>query len=131
MAQVDSENSTAMPASDAGALFRRTDVSPEQFFQTLGRARRAAANEIERLIQWLDSTIDVDEDAAIDDDPCDGEGDDEPSLGSFDRLSNQLHGWKNRGWGVDCELDRCDDEVSDPSEEKLQPLSLNVGGAHV
>ena len=114
-----------MPESDGGALFRRTDISPEQFFQTLGRARKAAADEIERLIQWLDSTIDVDEDASIDDEPCDGEGDSEPSLGSFDRLSNQLHGWKSQGWGVDCELDRCDDEAADPAETSLQPLSLN------
>ena len=70
----------------------------------------------------------MDEDSAIDDEPCDGEGDDEPSLSSFDRLSNQLHGWKSRGWGVDCELDRCDDEDSDPREAALQPVSLNHRG---
>jgi hypothetical protein len=58
-----------LPAGDADALFRRTDTSPETFFAALGRARRAAADEIERLIQWLDSTIDVDEDSAVDDDP--------------------------------------------------------------
>lgn len=115
MAQVDSENSTAMPAEDAGPLFRRTDISPEDFFQALGRARKAARDEIEKLIEWLDSTIDVDEDTAIDDDRCDGEGDDEPSLGSCDRISDQVKAWKSREWmgaGIDCELDGSDDEPS-------------------
>jgi hypothetical protein len=62
--------------------------------------------------------MDVDEDCAADDEPCDGTEDDEPSLGSADRLSNQLHAWRTRGWaGVDCELDRCDDEQSDEPED--------------
>ena len=47
----------------AEGLYRRTDISPEQFFQALGRVRRAARDEIERLIEWLDSTIDCDQDA--------------------------------------------------------------------
>jgi hypothetical protein len=131
MAQVDSENSIAMPAGGADALFRRTDISPETFFAALGRARRAAADEIERLIQWLDSTIDVDEDSAVDDDPCDGD-DNEPSLGSFDRLSNQLHAWKpttayGSGYDVDCERDDCDREDADPDEAKLQPAVMGEG----
>jgi hypothetical protein len=51
MAQVDSENSTATPPDDVGAVFRGTDISPETFFAALGRARKAAADEIELLIQ--------------------------------------------------------------------------------
>jgi hypothetical protein len=99
-------------------LFRRTDISPEDFFQALGRLRKAARDEIERLIDWLDRTIDCDQDAAVDDNPCDGDPDVEPSLGSFDRMSNQLNAWAHRGWGnVDAELDKCDDEESDPAED--------------
>lgn len=96
MTQANFENSTAMPSESSGALYRRTDISPEQFFQTLGRARRAARDEIECLIDWLDSTIDVDQDAAVDDGPCDGDTDAEPSLGSFDRMSDQIKGWGQR-----------------------------------
>lgn len=44
------------PADSAGELYRRTDISPEQFFQPLGRARRAARDEIERLIALLDDS---------------------------------------------------------------------------
>ena len=108
---------TPAPAAAQDELFRRTDISPEEFFEALGRARKAARDEIEKLIDWLDSTIDVDEDSAADDEPCDGEGDFEPSLGSFDRLSNQIAAWKattlyGNGYDVDAELDRCDAEPS-------------------
>lgn len=131
MAQVDSESSTAMPAGDAGALFRRTDISPETFFVTLGRARKAAADEIERLIQWLDSTIDVDEDCAADDEPCDGDGDLEPALGSFDSLSNQIKAWSTRDLMAaqeDRELDDCDREEGDHPEDgaDAEPSLLGV-----
>jgi hypothetical protein len=56
----------------------------------------------------------VDEDAAVDDAGCDGDADVEPSLGSFDCMSNQIKAWQTRtiNADVDCELDRCDDEPS-------------------
>jgi hypothetical protein len=115
------------PADSAGELYRRTDISPEQFFQALGRARKAARDEIERLIDWLDSTIDVDEDFAVDDEPCDGDTDAEPSLGSFDRMSDQIKAWAARGWGeVDLELDDADREDDDPDEAKDQPATMGA-----
>jgi hypothetical protein len=105
------------PESLQDALYRRTDVSPETFFQALGQVRRAARDEIERLIEWLDSTIDVDEDSAVDDDPCD-DHELEPSLGSFDRMSNQIKAWLGGvTCDVDVELDKCDDEESDEPED--------------
>ncbi len=98
----------------AGELYRRTDICPEQFFQTLGRVRRAARDEIERLIDWLDATIDTDQDSAVDDEPCDGDPDLEPSLGSFDRMSDQIKAWSTRltysEIEVDAELDTADAE---------------------
>ena len=128
MTKADSVHSTpranspiSQPAHSAGALYRRTDISPEQFFQALGKARKAARHKIERLINWLDSTIDVDEDFAVDDGGCDEDTDAEPSLGSFDRLSNHLHAWEHRGWGdVDLEQDDADREDADPDEAKDQ-----------
>ena len=57
---------------------------------------RAARDEIERLIEGLDSTIDVDQDAAVDDGPCDEDTDAESSVGSFDRMSNQIKAWDHR-----------------------------------
>jgi hypothetical protein len=104
------------PESLQDALYRRTDVSPETFFQALGRVRRAARDEIERLIAWLDSTIDVDEDSATDDDPCD-DTELERSLGSFDRMSNQITAWQGGICDIDAELDKCDDEESDEPED--------------
>ncbi|UFW47121.1 MULTISPECIES: hypothetical protein [Bradyrhizobium] len=112
------------PADSAGKLYRRTGISPEQFFQALGRARKAARDEIERLIDWLDSTIDVDEDFAVDDEPCDGDPDAEPSLGSFDRMSDQIKAWANRGGDTDLEQDDADREDDDPDEAKDQPALM-------
>lgn len=102
------ENRTIVPR----ALYRRTDIAPEVFFQALGRVRRAAHDEIERLISWLDTTIDCDQDAAVDDEPCDGDPDREPSLGSFDRMSDQIKAWQDRGSSaeIDVEVDNADAE---------------------
>jgi hypothetical protein len=50
MAQVDCENSTAVPADDAGTLYIPTDVSPEKVFQAIGRLRTDARDEIDRLM---------------------------------------------------------------------------------
>jgi hypothetical protein len=136
MTQANSENTTAMPGESAGTLYRRTDISPEDFFQALGRLRRAARDEIERLIDWLDTTIDCDQDAAVDDQPCDGDTDAEPSLGSFDRMSDQIKAWQVRPVtaDVDCELDRVDSEPALGSPENHpQPPYTTVGylGTHV
>jgi hypothetical protein len=101
------------PADSAGTLYRRTDISPEDFFQSLGRVRRTVRDEIERLIDWLDSTIDTDVDSAVDDGLCDGDPDMEPSLGSFDRMSDQVKAWQTTALctaDIDAELDRCDAE---------------------
>jgi hypothetical protein len=112
------------PESLHDELYHRTDISPEMFFQALGSVRRAARDEIERLFAWLDSTNDVDEDRATDDEPCDGD-DFEPSLGSFDRMSDQIKAWQSTGYaGVDCELDKCDDEQSDEPEDGDSEPSL-------
>lgn len=58
---------------------------------------------------------------AADDEPCDGD-DFEPSLGSFDRLSDQIKAWQSRDlMAVDGEADDCDREDDDPDEAKLCP----------
>jgi hypothetical protein len=93
------------------AFRARSIVEPKTFFQALGRVRRAARDEIERLIAWLDSTIDVDEDEAADDGPCDDQ-ELEPSLGSFDRMSDQIKAWQGGNYDVDAELDKCEEEPS-------------------
>jgi hypothetical protein len=56
MPQADSETSTTMPPEGVGALYVPTDVSPEQAFQAIGRLRKEARDEIDRLIRFLDDT---------------------------------------------------------------------------
>ncbi|MDB5626936.1 MAG: hypothetical protein JWR73_2738, partial [Tardiphaga sp.] len=72
------ENSTqASPNPALGGPFVRTDISPEDLLKALGRLRREAAAEIERLIDLLDE---------IDPDPdLEPAGDElEPSLGAIE-----------------------------------------------
>ena len=55
-------------------------------------------------------------------------GDDEPSLGSFERMTNQDNAWRTQSLGafpaVDGEVDDCDREDADLDECNLQPPAL-------
>ncbi|SED11198.1 hypothetical protein [Bradyrhizobium erythrophlei] len=148
MAQVDSENSIAMPAATepAGALYFRTDISPEQIFQAIGRLRKEARNEIDRLVRFLDKTDDYvcreledDGDAepslgtqeAFPGQGRGGGGDDrEPDLGSFNRMLDQEHSNRQRlgeeRIEIDAELDQADHEPNLGSLER-HPSRLGWG----
>jgi len=99
MAQVDSETSTAVPASDAGPLYIPTDVTPEELFQAIGRLRKEARDEIDRLIRFLDETdnhMELEEaadDVACDDSELDGEGEDDEDCGTASHPSAALPFW--------------------------------------
>jgi hypothetical protein len=101
-----------LPAS----LYRPTDITPEQLFQAIGKLRKEARDEIDRLVRFLDET-----ENHMELEPED-EGDDgelEPSLGSFDRMTDQSKAWQQRGEfcsGSDTEQDDSDHEDSDPEE---------------
>jgi hypothetical protein len=76
------------PAAPKPAVYVKTDVSPETLFQAIGRLRKEAADEVDRLLAFLDSLEDTDVDLGIDDEPHDQTGEDdedgtdsEPSLG--------------------------------------------------
>jgi hypothetical protein len=86
MAQVVSETSTAAPVDSGGPqvsgppesaregpLYIPTDVTPEEIFQAIGRLRKEARDEIDRLIGFLDKTDDYvsrELEDAVDDSPC-------------------------------------------------------------
>ncbi|MCC8975750.1 hypothetical protein [Bradyrhizobium brasilense] len=130
------------PAESAGELYFRTDVSPEQIFQAIGRLRKEARDEIDRLIRFLDDTDDHMEREPDDDEPSlgtqeafpgmgrGGGGDDrEPDLGSFDRMLNQEHSNRQRleePVEVDAEQDTSDSEPSLGSIER-HPSHLGWG----
>jgi hypothetical protein len=87
---------TKPPAEPQEApLYLRTNVSPEEIFKAIGRLRKEARDEIDRLIRFLDETDNhMELEDSIDDNPHDEETDDngednedcdpaEPSLGSL------------------------------------------------
>ncbi len=106
--------------------------------KTLLRRRMELA--VEQLIDALDAIDASAEDAEETDE--DGPGEDlEPSLGSFDRITNQGDAWRqgSGGWHafeVDAEKDDCDKEDSDPAEDSdtgigdVGGLREQMGGAH-
>ncbi len=110
-----------IPLDDSGkpveGLYCPTPVTPEEAFQAIGRLRKEARDEIERLLSFLDQT--------------DGDPDFEPSLAGYslgmdDREGDPADtepslGWTDQEarWGrhatpadVDTELDASDDEPS-------------------
>ena len=125
MDQADSVHSTPptntsvdMPLDDSGkpveGLYYPTPVTPEEAFKAIGRLRKEARDEINRLIRFLDET-----DNHMEREPEDLEedgGDTEPSLGSFDMMTDQSKSWKRMqgefGAEDDAEEDDCDDEPS-------------------
>ncbi|MCA6105352.1 hypothetical protein [Bradyrhizobium australafricanum] len=98
------------PAESAGGLYFRTDVSPEQTFQAIGRLRKEARDEIDRLIRFLDDT-----DRHMELEP---DGSDEPCLGWPEGRSGAFAGSDTD----DRELDSTDDEDGHDSEPSLGSL---------
>jgi hypothetical protein len=67
------------PESPQDALYLPTNVTPEEKFQAIGRLRKEARDEIDRLIRFLDKTDDHvsrELEDSIDDNPHDEETDD-------------------------------------------------------
>ena len=108
MVPVGSENTTPAPtnsrADPAGGLYYLTPVTPEEAFQAIGRLRKEARDEINRLVRFLDSTEnhmaidcepeDEDDDAELEeDDPGEHDGTLEPSLGSVGEQHTDQTRW--------------------------------------
>ena len=125
------QTTTERPARVAGELYFPTDISPEQLFQAIGRLRREAQDEIDRLLAFLDET--------------DGystteqeiNGDDEPSLGFQAGDIFIGRGCEHGGSGDDREAEcedegaQCDDEgdQSDSGVGDMDGLREQVGNA--
>lgn len=116
-----------------GALQRAQDSLPsgllaqerarEKALKKLRRLRQKAEAEIERLLIFLDEVdgYTMNElDQAADDVPCDTD-ELEPSLGAFDRMTNQTKAWDSNSWShmhdLDMEEDNCDREDGGDEEE--------------
>jgi hypothetical protein len=131
MAQVDSEHSTAMPALPAGSLIpsglAKQQRDREKALRRVAKLRQKAADEIERLLAFLDASDpyasteleDGIDDGPIDDNELDGpeNGEDEEcaprewSLGSFDGQTDQS-GW-SAGRRADLEIDGAESGIAD------------------
>jgi hypothetical protein len=121
MTQADSVHSTPPlntsainPTAGLDWLDVQPDATPQDIFRAIGRLRKEVRDEIDRLIRFLDET-----DNHIELEPADeaDDADDEPSLGSFDRMTDQSKAWQQRSlWAFhdanDGEQDNADAEPS-------------------
>ena len=108
----------------------------ERALRRVAKLRRKASDEIDRLLAFLDASDPyVSTELEQEDGNDEPEGHDEPSLGSFDRMTHQEKSWRSvdrspdlYGWsqGIDNEQDDCDYEDADPDEAKQQPLEMGV-----
>jgi hypothetical protein len=116
------------PARKPG-IYVPTDVTPEELFQAIGRLRKDARDEIDRLIQFLDKTdgyVSLELEDAVDDGPIDdneleaGDGDDEPSLGSHVLPSGAVSYSMpvGRGGELDCEGDEHDGREPESGDDE-------------
>ncbi|MDO8400772.1 MAG: hypothetical protein Q7T45_23435 [Bradyrhizobium sp.] len=94
---IEHPQSPDKPHGEARAtpLYFRTPVTPEEAFQAIGRLRKEARAEIERLLNFLDDTdnhMELEPDGTDDEDSDPGEdgADDEPSLGSHELRSGAV-----------------------------------------
>jgi hypothetical protein len=97
------------PAEPAGALYFKTPVTPEEIFQAIGRLRKEARDEIDRLIRFLDET-----DNHMEREP---DGSDEPTLGWS--IGGQY------GDDRDLEIEEGDDEPDAEGEPSLGSVGIH------
>jgi hypothetical protein len=119
--------SNAPAAPQDAPLCLPTDVTPEEIFIAIGKLRKEARDEIDRLIGFLDKTDDYVsreledsiDDGPHDDDELDGpehaedeqDEPDEPSLGAFEGHDDQSVPWS--GNRSDRELDGAESGIGD------------------
>ena len=120
----------ASAATPEPAIYYKTPVTPEEAFQAIGRLRKEARDEIDRLIQFLDKTDDYvarELEDSIDDNPHDEETDDngednedadpaEPSLGSVGEANLNQERWAA---GSRCDLEQDDGESGIADQDEL------------
>ena len=85
----DPQSPTKPPeGAQEGPLYIPTDVTPEDLFQAIGRLRKEARDEIDRLVRFLDETenhMEREPEDEADDSELEDGADEENSLGSLER----------------------------------------------
>jgi hypothetical protein len=101
----------ATAVTAAPAIYYKTPVTPEEAFQAIGRLRKEARDEIDRLIRFLDET-DNHMEREPEDDPGEDDGLKEPSLGSVTPASADQTKWAS-GSQSDTEQDDGETGIGD------------------
>jgi hypothetical protein len=111
---------TNQPSPTPGSLYLATDVTPEQLFRAIGRLRKEARDEIDRLVRFLDDT---ENHMALEPEDEADDSELEPSLGFFDRVVDQSKAWQQRG-------EFCSGDDAEQDEADAEPSLGSVGNMH-
>ena len=125
MAQADSDNSTPTPAAERPreSTYLPIDMTPEEIFRAIGKLRKDARDEIDRLLTFLDETENhmcIDDEDGGDDEP---DTHDEPSLG-FLHMNDQTRICE--GLGGDREDEHDGREPQEDDEPSLGTLDRQM-----
>jgi len=104
------------------SLYLPTPVTPEEAFQAIGRLRKEARDEIDRLIRLLDTTDDYvsrELEDQVDDNPCD-EDELEPSLCGVTVAAGNM---PNVGTDADREIE---EGTTSPAWARWRPASTSI-----
>src|ERR1700730_12950446 len=121
---------TAPAATPEPAIYYKTPVTPEEAFQAIGRLRKEAQDEIDRLIRFLDKTDDYvsrELEDSIDDNPHDEETDDngednedaDPAAPSLGNISEANHSQERWAAASRCDLEQDDAESGIADQDGL------------
>lgn len=113
-----------LPEKPVEGLYYPTPVTPEEAFQAIGRLRKDARDEIDRLIRFLDKTDDYvsrELEDSVDDNPQGDDSELEASLGSLSEITDQTR-WAERCSGVDDAEDEHDGREPEILEANLGSL---------
>jgi hypothetical protein len=119
MSQADSTNTTGATGVGGEGLYLPTDVTPDQVFQAIGRLRKEARDEIDRLVRFLDKTDDYVSRELEDEGDLEEIGDTEPSLGFLDHTTNQERVCEGDRDSVDSEDEHDGSEPDEDGEPSL------------
>ncbi|MDR3489189.1 MAG: hypothetical protein P4M05_30360 [Bradyrhizobium sp.] len=115
---------TQPPAEPQDAVYFPTDTTPEELFVAIGRLRKEARDEIDRLIGFLDHTDDyVSRELEVEDGNDEPGGDDEPSLGSINPTTSRRQAIWSAG-------DTCDHEHEHDGREPGEDDEPSLGSSN-
>lgn len=114
------------PGSPLDAIYRRTDLTPEQVFQALSRLRKEAERQVEYLISLIDE---LDGDTDAEPEPVESNYEGNIGINRID-LDEAEGGAENHDLEAVCEDEGAEHDGTEPDEDREPSLGWTVDGVN-